>query len=256
MFSPPRRRGRPLPSPAPRRARRAVCRPRSGPARGHQARWLQSAAIPRPDTPPRCRSSTCSTSNPVRFTVRRSGGSQLVDELPRVGRITFRRLTADLGRAARGDRALPRRARALQAGLRRPRPGRASSASIEDHMDRRGRQRSNLPTPLSSVDAHQGADTTVMMDHVSDEDLVPSRTRSPGSSGRIEAIVLVALTWSRPAPGATARAPRGVAARAARCSRRVRGPSGAASSWRGWQGGYRYQTPSRADAVRRAVRAQ
>jgi segregation and condensation protein A len=53
--------------------------------------------------------------NPIRITVA-DAVAELVDELPRVGPHRFRRLTADLGRAHRGDRAVPRRARAVQAG--------------------------------------------------------------------------------------------------------------------------------------------
>ena len=48
----------------------------------------------------------------------------VVDELSRIGRTTFARLTAPLTERLRRDRALPRRARALQAGDGRARAGR------------------------------------------------------------------------------------------------------------------------------------
>ena len=50
---------------------------------------------PRADTRARCRRSTCSTSTRSRTTVA-DAVAELIDELPRVGRISFRRLTGDL----------------------------------------------------------------------------------------------------------------------------------------------------------------
>ena len=66
---------------------------------------------------------------PVRASVT-DAVAELLDELPRVGRITFR-LTQTAGRAARGRRALPRRPRAVQAGPGRPRP----APSVRRHRD-------------------------------------------------------------------------------------------------------------------------
>ncbi len=60
---------------------------------------------------------------PIRVSVA-DAVAELVDELPRVGRITFARLTVGARRAARRDRPLPRRARAVQAGDGRGRPDR------------------------------------------------------------------------------------------------------------------------------------
>jgi segregation and condensation protein A len=62
---------------------------------GTSVRRLQSAAI-RALTPRPTPFVDLFHVNPVRFTVAEAV-AELVDELPRVGRITFRRLTADLG---------------------------------------------------------------------------------------------------------------------------------------------------------------
>ena len=79
--------------------------------------------------------------------------AELVDELPRVGRITFARLTADARRAARGDRPLPRRARAVQAGPGRARPGRALRRHphrvVRRRRPRRGGRSPSTPTKVT-----------------------------------------------------------------------------------------------------------
>ena len=80
--------------PPPGRRRRALRRAGPRPARGHQRRRLRNAAVraltPRPEP-----IVDLFHVNPVRLTVA-DAVAELVDELPRVGRITFRRLTADL----------------------------------------------------------------------------------------------------------------------------------------------------------------
>ena len=62
---------------------------------------------------------------------------ELLEELPIAGTITFRELTGVARRAARRGGAVPRRARAVQAGFRRPRP----AAHVRRHPDRVARPR-------------------------------------------------------------------------------------------------------------------
>ena len=108
----------------PGRARRALRRRRPRPARRrHAARPPRGAATAALAPKPVPRIDLFHVA-PIRVSVA-DAVAELVDELPRVGRITFARLTAVVRRAARRDRALPRRARAVQAGPRRARPGRA-----------------------------------------------------------------------------------------------------------------------------------
>ena len=73
---------------------------------------------------------------------------------PRRARSRSAQLTAGARRAARGRGALPRRARAVQAGPRRPRPG----PHLRRHPDRLARagDRSTSSTSLAAVDAYDG----------------------------------------------------------------------------------------------------
>ena len=120
------RRRRPL-LPAHRRPRRALPRPRARPARRRHPDDLRDAFL-RATAPKPVPRVDLDHVAPIRASVT-DAVEELLDELPRAGRITFRELTGVAGRAARGGRALPGRARAVQAGPRRPRPGRAASAT-------------------------------------------------------------------------------------------------------------------------------
>ena len=86
-----------------------------------------------PPRPSRCPASTWPTSRPIRASVA-DAVAELVDELPRVGRITLPPAHRGARRAPRGHRALPRRPRAVQAGPGRAGPG----ADVRRHRGRRG----------------------------------------------------------------------------------------------------------------------
>ena len=125
----------------------------------------------------RCRGSTSTTSRPIRASVT-DAVDELLDELPRVGRITLPRAHRRARRAARGRRALPRRARAVQAGHRRPRPV-ANFGDIDDHVARR-RSRRRRRRRAGCVDARRWSTAT------KDERRLNADARA------IEAIVMVA----------------------------------------------------------------
>ena len=152
VLRPPGRRGRPLATPASPGSRSASSTSRP-------TCWRAS-------TPTTCGPPSCGPSTPkpvptvdldhvaaVRLSVA-DAVAELVDELPRVGRITFRRLTERAGRAARGRRALPGRARAVQAGPGRPRPGRRTSATSRSCGSATA---SDVAEPTSAgIDAYEG----------------------------------------------------------------------------------------------------
>ena len=121
---PPGRRRRPRRCPRAGRARRALRRPRARPA---GRRHAPSGCAPRSSGPPRpsrCPAVDLDHVAPVRASVA-DAVAELVDELPRVGPHHVPPADRRARRAARGHRALPRRARAVQAGPGRARPGRA-----------------------------------------------------------------------------------------------------------------------------------
>ena len=141
----------PAPYPRGRRSRGALPQPAARPAGGRDAPSSSADAF----TAGRraeagARRSTSTHVAPVRVSVAEAV-EELVDELPRVGRITFRRLTERPRRAARGHRALPRRARAVQAGPGRARPAR----HLRRHRDRAGSGRRSAapswPWPASTA---------------------------------------------------------------------------------------------------------
>ena len=118
--------------------------------------------------------------------------AELLDELPRVGRIIVPPADRRAGRAARGHRPLPRPARAVQAGHGRARPGRA----VRRHRDHRG--------PASACDADRRCDGDSIADRrrTTAERMPDDRRRErrrardmpdADSVRAIEAIVLVAV---------------------------------------------------------------
>ena len=93
IFHAARRRGRPV-VPAHGRSRRAVRRHDAGPARGHELAPVPERCDPGPHPAPVPIVDLFHV-DPIKITVAEAV-AELIDELPRVGRISFRRLTADL----------------------------------------------------------------------------------------------------------------------------------------------------------------
>ena len=134
-----------------RRARGSLPRPDARPARGQSTGATCAPRTSGRCTPSRCRWSRSATSAAMRVSVTEAV-EELVDELPRVGRITFRELTDVPRRSARGRRALPGRARAVQAGPDRPRPGQL----VRRHRDPVDGDAELAGADLAAIDVYEG----------------------------------------------------------------------------------------------------
>ena len=128
-------------------------RARARPARRRHADDARGRRTCAPSRRSRCRRSTSTTSAPVRASVS-DAVEELLDELPRAGRISVPRAHRGARRSARGGGALPRGARALQAGPRRHRPGHVVRRH-RDQLDRR-RRRLRVRTTSTLVDVDDG----------------------------------------------------------------------------------------------------
>ena len=220
-----------LPRPGPRPARRASTPTTCAPA------FLRAVA---PEPEPRVDLDHVA---PIRASVA-DAVEELVDELPRVGRITLPRAHRLAGRAPRGRRALPRRPRAVQAGPGRPRPGPHTSATSRSSWLGRDAPRSD--------DAAVASTPTRLIDVLPRAELADEARRA--ARGHL----MVAEDAGRaPAAGPAARAARrpgrGDLRRAGRRATRPR--TGASSLV---AGGRRLPLPEppRPGALRRALRAR
>ena len=132
---------------------------------------------------------------PIRASVRDAIETVLA-LLPASGAVRFRDLTVGVGREARGDRALPRRARAVQAGCDRPRAGRELRRARRAAA-RRGRARRARPRRHST----SGATNRVLAADAASRQ--PRRSMNIGEDrearAAIEAVIMAAVEPVPPA---------------------------------------------------------